>query len=258
MLARVSPFWLPRAGHGPDEYEDAFYPRRNGPRIARRLRFAVADGASESFLSGRWADVLVRSWCRSKRRRPSEVVAAAMAEWAVEVATYVERRGGSDRPLEWFEEVGLAKGAHATLLGLELVRKSREGGRWMAMSMGDTCLFQVRDDQLITSFPMSSAADFSTTPKLISTRPHRLPQVLANIDTADGDWRPGDALFLATDAVAAWFLGAAEAGEAPWKTLSGFGSHEPEAFATWVGEQRDGRHLRNDDVTLVRVDMEGP
>lgn len=257
MRAVVASFWLPRAGSRVEEYEDAFYPRRTGTRSAKRIRFAVADGASESLLSGMWADLLVRTWCRSKRRRVGEVIATAMSGWQIEMAAYLEGRERHERPIQWFEEPGLAKGAHATLLGLELTTASHDSGRWTAVAMGDSCVFQVRDGELLTSFPVKSAAEFSTSPKLVPTRPHLLGRALANLDQADGEWQSGDVFFLATDAIAAWFLAVVEEGGTPWSTLAQFESDTPELFAAWVGEQRGLRQLRNDDVTLLRVEVSG-
>jgi len=257
VRALVAPFWLPRAGSHIDEYEDAFYPRRTGTRTAKRMRFAVADGASESLLSGMWADLLVRTWCRSKRRKAPEVIATAMSGWQIEMAAYLEGRKRTERPIQWFEEPKLAKGAHATLLGLDLTTLSAAGGRWSAVAMGDSCFFQVRAGELIASFPMKAAADFSTGPKLVPTRPHLLGKALSNLEHADGEWQSGDVFFLATDAIAAWFLTRAEAGSTPWVTLGAFESDAPELFAAWVGEQRGRQELRNDDVTLVRVEVTG-
>ena len=98
MRATVTSSWLPRSGSEPHQYEDAFYPRVNGSRHARRLWLAVADGASESMLAGRWADLLVRTWCRARDCGMPAVVAAAAAAWGHEVADYLEGRRHSHRP----------------------------------------------------------------------------------------------------------------------------------------------------------------
>ncbi|HVE46527.1 MAG TPA: hypothetical protein VNA57_07245 [Acidimicrobiales bacterium] len=257
MKAVVASFWLPRAGSGVEEYEDAYCPKRNGTRSSRRMRFAVADGASESLLSGMWADLLVRTWCRSRRLGPGEVIATAMSGWQGEMTAYLEGRERHERPIQWFEEPGLAKGAHATLVGLDLTTPSPAPGRWTAVALGDSCMFQVREGRLITSFPMKTSAEFGTSPKLVPSRPHLLGRALANLDEAEGDWCPGDVFFLTTDAIAAWFLAGAEEGSAPWSRLADFEPHTPELFAAWVGEQRGLGLIRNDDVTMLRVEIAG-
>ncbi|HUR24228.1 MAG TPA: hypothetical protein VMZ73_10190 [Acidimicrobiales bacterium] len=255
MRAVVASFWLPRAGSRVEEYEDAYYPKRNGTRRAKRMRFAVADGASESLLSGMWADLLVRTWCRSRKLRPGEVIATAMSGWQAEMSSYLEGRERHERPIQWFEEPGLASGAHATLVGIELITETPTSGYWTALAMGDSCFFQVRDGRLLTSFPMKAAGDFSTSPKLVPSRPHLLGRALANLEEAEGGWRAGDTFFLATDALAAWFLASAEQGAGPWSTLAQFEPDTPELFAAWVGELRGSGRLRNDDVTVVRVEV---
>ncbi len=256
MRSVVSSFWLPRHGSPVEHYEDAFFPRRTGVRHGPQLRVAVADGASESMLSGLWADLLVRSWCRAPRRWGlDEVVATAMAAWPGALDGYLEARMVEQRPIEWFEQPGLDRGAHATLLGLELGHSPTGCGRWRAESLGDSCLFHVRGDDLVTAFPLDSAAAFGNTPKLVPTDRGQLDRVVASLDRAEGQCEHGDVLFLATDAVAAWFLGAAEAGHAPWRELDAIARDDAEGFAAWTGQQRTTGRMRNDDVTLVRVEV---
>lgn len=254
MRATASTWWVPRAGSDAAQFEDAFAPQ-DGTRHARRLRFAVADGAGESMLSGLWADLLVRTWCKARRRRLPQVLESAAAAWEVELAAYLEHRERSDRPVQWFEEPGLERGAFATLLGLAFTTDgaSTTRGEWRAVSLGDTCLFQVRDGELLSAFPLKSSDQFDCAPKLVPSRPDDMDRVTANIDEEAGDWRVGDTFFLMTDAVAAWFLRVRETGGAPWDELGGIA--DADAFTGWVHERRRSRALRNDDVTVMRVDI---
>lgn len=246
MRASVTTLWAPRAGSTTAQYEDAFYPGHDGPRHARRLRFAVADGASESMLSGLWAGLLVRTWCKARRRRLPEILDVAKAAWDVELAAYLEDRGRTDRPIQWFEEPGLERGAFATLLGLAFSTDHvHHTGKWEATAVGDSCLFQVRGGELLSAFPLKSSDEFDSAPKLVPSR--HVDRVSVEHDT--GDWKGGDTFFLLTDAVAAWFLRTHEAGGAPWETLVA-------ADADWVARRRADRTLRNDDVTVMRIDVE--
>jgi hypothetical protein len=252
VKASVTTSWVPRAGSDDVQFEDAFAPREGGTRHARRLRFAVADGASESMLSGLWADLLVRTWCKARRRSLGQVLDAARAAWDIELAAYLEQRERDERPVQWFEEPGLERGAFATLLGLAFATGTgQSSGDWRAVSIGDTCLFQVRNDELLTAFPLKSSSEFDCAPKLVPSRPADIERVLAVVDEERGDWRTGDTFFLATDALGAWFLRAYEEGEAPWRVLDRFA--RPGTFASWVDARRQERALRNDDVTVLRV-----
>ena len=256
MRSVVSSFWLPRHGSPVEHYEDAFCPRRTGTRRGPRLRVAVADGASESMLSGLWAELLVRSWCRARRRGGmDEVVEFAMSAWHEALRCYLESRRAAHRPIEWFEEPGLDRGAHATVLGLELDWSPDEGLTWRAESLGDSCLFQVRGDDLVAAFPLDDARAFGNTPKLVPTQSKQLDLVVASLERTEGRCEDGDVLYLATDALAAWFLASSAAGGAPWRELAALAPGDTEGFAAWVLRRRDTGVLRNDDVTVVRVEV---
>ena len=254
MRCIVSSFWLPRDGSPVEQYEDAFFPKRTGTRITPRLRLAVADGASESMLSGLWAQTLVRTWCRSRRRGMADVMASAMSGWDATLVAYRRGREAEQRPIEWFEQPGLDRGAHATLLGVELTRPPGSDGRWSAVSLGDSCLFQVRDDDLVAAFPLADPAAFGNAPKLVPSHARHLGRVVAHLEKAEGSWQPGDVLYLATDAVAAWFLNGTSEGRSPWRELDAIGCDDLDAFATWAAGHRTAGGLRNDDLTLVRVE----
>ena len=255
MRVTVSSFWLPRDGSPVEHYEDAFCPRRTGPSSGSPLRVAVADGASESMLSGLWAELLVRTWCRTRRQGMDDVVAAAMCFWHDALEAYLESRRVEQRPIEWFEQPGLDRGAHATLLGLELGTTSAGVGRWRAESLGDSCLFHVSHDALVTAFPLQEASAFSNAPKLVPTKRAQFSRVVSAVDRAEGGCEAGDLLFLTTDAVAAWFLASTERGGTPWRELAAIPRDDADAFASWALTQRTAGRLRNDDATLVRVEV---
>lgn len=255
MRSVVSPFWLPRHGSPVEQYEDAFCPRRTGVRRGPRLRVAVADGASESMLSGLWAELLVRSWCRAQRRGMADVVEFAMSAWHEALRCYLESRRVARRPIEWFEEPGLDRGAHATVLGVEFDWSAEHGLTWQAESLGDSCLFQVRGDELVASFPLQDASSFGNAPKLVPTQSKQLDLVVASLERASGTCQDGDVMFLTTDALAAWFLATASAGGAPWRELTAIGAGDTDGFAAWTLRQRDAGLMRNDDVTVLRVEV---
>lgn len=255
MRALTTSFWLPRAGNDAAEYEDAFQPRKDGRHSARRLRFAVADGASESLLSGRWADILTKTWCKSQRGSTAEVLIDALGQWDAELAAYLDGRAKQERPIQWFEEPGLARGAFATLLGVQFNTRRTSSGTWSAASLGDTCLFHVREDDLVASFPLKSSADFGSSPNLVPSRADDVHTVVAHVEEREGEWRSGDLFVLATDALSAWFLAEVEQQHKPWEQLLGFAARGQAAFAEWANGLRTQGRLRNDDITVVRIEV---
>ncbi len=235
MTRPVSPVscqahFLPKRGHAADEYEDAF---ALDPAAGR---FAVADGASESSFAALWGRLLVEGFVRPA---PGWLEAARQT-WAARV---------DGQALPWYAEAKRDDGAFATLLGLVVAN-----GRWHALAIGDTCLFQVRRDRLIEAFPLRRSEEFGNRPRLVGSRPPADPAREVHAE-GRGDWQAGDRLLLMTDALAQWFLRRHEAGARPWREFVAFaeGTGTKTAFADWVEDRRRRDGLRNDDVTVVMI-----
>jgi hypothetical protein len=220
---------VPKRGSSADEFEDAF---ASDPDARR---FAVADGASESSFAGLWARLLVEGFVRPQ---PGWLETARR--------TWAERVDG--QPLPWYAEAKRDAGAFATLLGLVL-----SDNRWHALAVGDTCLFQLREDRLIEAFPLRRSEDFNNRPWLVGSR--AAPAVGENAHAEGrGAWQTGDRFLLMTDALAHWFLRRHEAGDRPWQELARLPAAGYD-FGAWVEDRRRGDGLRNDDVTLVLIGL---
>jgi hypothetical protein len=246
----------------------------------KRPRFAVADGATEAIFSRRWAELLVQSYVSRDPRTPAalrKLVESCGQQWTEEVAA---------RRLRWSQQNKILEGSLATFVGLSLMRtetRDHQGGRWTALAVGDSCLFQVRDNELIAAFPLEGSRLFGYQPMLLSTIAARNKGIWEQSDKVwrTGLWVEGDQFFLMSDALAKWFLQEVEAERAPWYRFRQF-SGWPErgqpmtspvpgtnatqpvhgnatlqvtgaAFAAWVDEQRNARVVANDDITLLIV-----
>jgi hypothetical protein len=266
MLAHVSTFWVPKRGSSLQEYEDAAWVGPDGSSSGdirqRSLAVAVADGASESLLAGRWARRLVHVFGRASnatRTRGGFISAyqEAVSGWEQEVLKYTAEREERGAPIQWYEEPGLAKGAYSTILAVKFI-DSREGRlpTWRAVGLGDSCLFQVRNESLYTSFPIDNAASFSYQPPLLASRGTDIETLRRHIRTKVNDWERGDIFYLATDALAEWFLRTNESQGRPWGPLRDMDTNDAELdFTGWVDQQRDLGQMHNDDTTLIRIDM---
>jgi hypothetical protein len=250
LMARQ--FRLPRQGHALSECQDAVA----GDPL--RGRFAVADGASESSFAGWWAQMLVEDFVRSPLEEPAweTWLPPLQQRWARAVGP-----NGPEETLPWYLEPGLQVGAFATFLGLVLQPTSQPGPapwRWYALAVGDSCLFQVRNDAVIRAFPVTHSAEFGNTPWLVGSRssPDEVPRKQGQVLQGDGQGQ--DRLWLMTDALAQWFLHRFEAGHKPWEDLDYLlQTQQPDrAFADWISDLRQDRQLRNDDVTLLGVCLE--
>ena len=122
--------------------------------------------------------------------------------------------------------------------------------------MGDSCLFQVRDEELVESFPLWDAAQFGNAPVLLGSRSSRPVTRAGATQECCGACYNGDLFFLMTDAVAQWFLKDHEAGRQPWHTIQE--EKGQRGLVAWIDELRDEGEIRNDDVTVlvVRIQQE--
>ena len=247
MNLHFQAFSVQKAGYQADQYEDAWA----FDEACRRV--AIADGASDGFESRVWS----RTLAQALLQHPPEPDAASILSWLDAPIQDWESAIDWDT-LPWYGMEKARRGAFATLLGVAFEVSVWENDPslislcWSAMALGDACLFQVREEALIECFPVVQAEDFGTAPPLLSTRPEYSSRSLEDLQVRKGRLGLNDVLLLATDALAAWFLGQAEEGNRPWEALAGL---DAEAFAEFVDAQRRENAMRNDDVTLVVVQV---
>jgi hypothetical protein len=155
-------------------------------------------------------------------------------------------RNVAEKDLPWFTRDKLREGSFATFLGIAITESS-----WHAFACGDSCLFVVRDDALLDAFPLEHSQRFDNAPDLVpSTR--SIPVEALRTHTGE---ILGDRLYLASDALACWFLADTERGEKPWVALDGIQSEQD--LEIFVSEERQRHAMRNDDVTLISIEMMG-
>jgi hypothetical protein len=198
------------------------------------MRVALSDGATTSTFSGEWALRLVQ-WFARRTVHPDPAALARIApvlgkRWL----DWVRRR-----PLPWHAEEKLRDGSFATLLGVTV---TNEG--WQAIAIGDTCLFQVRDGALLSSFPYASSEEFAARPILASTRAEASYSIPDSIRLARGELQDRDMLVMATDGLAQWLLRSVELETEPWAIFS----QGVDALRAVVDEERVHRRMRNDDI----------
>lgn len=238
--ARIRACHVPKRGNNADEYEDAYWPR---PGVRRRtiLRAAVADGATETSFSARWAQLLTRAYCRGQMQNGTlpGTVARLQTIWSREVST---------RPLPWYAAEKVRQGAFSSLLGITIGEDS-----WQALAIGDSCLFHVRHGTMRSAFPLDSSAQFGSTPHLLSSNGTSNAGIGEYLVRQRGTTERGDLFLLATDALASWFLASVERGERPWETVRDVRAGA--GFARWVDRLRDERAIRNDDSTVMLIEI---
>lgn len=252
MRVRAQAYRLPKAGNAWDEYEDACWPADAVDEETDRSSYAVADGATETSFSGIWARLLVEAYGSGSvaRRGLPRSLPRLQQQWRVLVG---------DRPLPWYAQQKLQSGAFSSLLGLTIYEppaRPPDRSLWKTTGVGDSNLFQVRDDHLAVAFPIARSQDFNSRPHLLSTDPGRNASLAAHTRFHHGRAAPGDVFYLMTDAIACWFLLEVERGGKPWRDFDDIlASPDAQTIDAWIAERRRSGDLRNDDVTVLRVEV---
>ena len=251
MSATVKAFWLSKKGNTEAEYEDAF--RYDvGKSETLDLRFAVADGATEASFSKLWANQLVRAFVRRKMSVPivMEELAPLQKLWSRIIGR---------RQLPWFAAEKAAMGAFSAIIGLEVFKSPPEQNgklKWKATAAGDSCLVQVREHSIIAAHPLSHSESFNNSPDLICSKQEFNNENNELISYAEGDIGTGDSFYLMTDALACWFFRQHEGGGRPWIDFENLDSPDLLiTFADLISGLREAKEIRNDDVTLLKVNI---
>jgi len=239
-------FWLPKHGSSKTEYEDAC------SIASQDLRFAVADGATEASFSGIWAKQLVRAFAGKRLSLPLQLdeLKPLQAQWY----SIVHRN-----PLPWYAEEKVNNGAFAAFLGLELTEEKNGAGvlkqTWRASVAGDTCLVQIRKNSILDSFPFKNSISFNNHPNLLGSLIFFNESSDRLISHHVGTWGSDDVFFLMTDALACWFFRSYEQGQEPWNILSNLDAERKVSFESFVVGLRSTGAIKNDDVTLVCINV---
>jgi hypothetical protein len=222
---------LPKAGNTPEENEDAV-------ALCGRV-LAVADGATEAFASRVWARLLVESIAAGDE---GEIAAPSAWFWGrVDAAreTWVAWRATQE--LAWNEEQAAARGSAAAIAVLIVEPRA---GRVRGLAVGDVCAVRLRAGEVPFLWPLSASSAFTTRPPLIGTR----SSAQREVEDFTTPYQVGDRWLVLTDALAAWALRCAEAGEPLWEELVGL--DDAGAWQQFVQTAR-AAGMKNDDTTLV-------
>ena len=246
MQLSTQTFQISKKGCSQSEYEDACYPVSCFRGELRTYRCAVADGATESAFSREWAQLLVQGFGEHRAHLKDQ-----QSSW---------RKLVNQNPLPWYLERKVTQGAHAAFVGLSLRDPVTKGsdeelgkGTWRAFAVGDSCLFHVRDGELLEAWPISKSEEFDNNPFLLSTTcSSPLSRDDEFVSVFSGTWESKDSFYLASDAMAQWLLSEQEASRPPWSFLHDL---SPKTFERVVEILRGTKRLHNDDTTILRIEV---
>jgi hypothetical protein len=225
---------VPKAFDEPERNEDAVCVDEG------RGVFAMADGASESFDSRAWAQLVVSRFVEHPAVSP---------EW-VNAATQSYDRTWDYNSLGWSEQMAFDRGSFSTLLGCEW----REHlGDLEIVSVGDSLAVHVEGAKIVQSYPYTTAAEFDQRPQLLSTCAEANEFVSAVSFNKDSGtvWHLSEdsVVLLMTDALGQWLL--SEQDEANSRLTMLLSANTDGAFTELVLSQRREGALRLDDTSLL-------
>lgn len=227
---------IPKDPEYPGENEDKFAFSEDG------RRFALCDGASESFNSKLWADLLARKFITDPKISP---------EWITSVSE--EYSAAHDfESMSWSEQAAYERGSFATLAGVE---QSEEHQTVELLSVGDSIIMLVDCGRLIRTWPFDDPTKFKERPVLLATLSGHNDFIgkrgfrtqygktfhLENLNQPR--------LICMTDALGEWALKQALAGEAGFIELLSLQTEKQ--LAHLVLRERAAKRMRIDDSTLI-------
>lgn len=200
---------------------------------------AISDGASISFDSAPWAEVLT---CRFV---DDQTVSRAWLETAARTYSAAYDR----ESMLWMQQAAYDRGSFATLLG---VTCGSDGSNVRAFAFGDSLLAFVDDGKVVRTIPYLAPEEFELTPQLFSTSMFE-NRVIAEEALSDC-WHDlnvsahsAPVFLLLTDAIGRWLL------DDPSRVSLLLGIEDAVSFSDFVETERLEGRLKRDDTTMVVI-----
>lgn len=203
--------------------------------------WAISDGASVSYDSGPWAELLVDRFIEQP---------LIDGQWLSDAVV----RYGADydrESMEWMQQAAFDRGSFATLLG-GIAPAGDRPARFFAV--GDSICAVLDRREVVLTFPYVRADEFDHPPKLFSTNPlenrqfdeKALAECWLEVDLSQ--WSAPQ-FMLMTDALGRWLLD-----EPNGDRVSALLKVSTDlAFADLVSRERSAGRLRRDDTTLMVI-----
>jgi hypothetical protein len=235
-------FWVAKDERAPNEWEDA------GAFDSRNARFAVADGASAAYRAREWATQLVE--CYIAAPPPPDADEGAALRWFARPASSWRDESNGGEPALWYQQNAERRGSFAAFLGACFSR-SAGGLSWHAIAVGDCCLLHIRNNFLMTAFPISDPGEFGRSPDLVPSAEQGIQRLRNKVKMRSGNAIPGDLFLMCSDALAKFLLSEAPHGESAWTAIKSLANNDD--FAQLIHYLRRENAIEIDDVTLLRL-----
>lgn len=235
---------MSKLGNRESDYEDSF------SYDLERMKFAIADGASNSIFSDVWSRSLTEAFITEDVDLFSQSV-QSVVQTIMERARRKWYSSIDWANLPWFTKNKSVNGSYSTVLFCQLREVDGDHLQMRIIAVGDSCLFKIRGNDITFSFPLTYISQFNISPDLVwSGRgypfPEKSPSKYPVTRVVDGVIDASDRLVFATDSVSVLLLS----------------EPDPMNLVTEIIEKRfteklikaiDSGRIKNDDVTLALV-----
>jgi hypothetical protein len=206
---------------------------------------ALSDGASVSFDSEHWSEILVRRFAQEP---------TFSAEWLANAIAQFTKKYDRDS-LPWMKQAAFDRGSFASLLGVCL---SDDGNAVEVLAIGDSLAVLCDGDKIKDTFPYREASQFDQRPQLLCTNP-RENQFIFEEDFLSGcfiRWSfrglEQPLLLCMTDALGQWLLSWNDSSHSPISILRKL--ETPKQFERFVHAERAAARMKKDDTTLLAIE----
>lgn len=205
-------------------------------------RFALSDGASESYDSQFWARLLTRKFADDPKFDQ---------EW-IENAVAAYQAEHDFAAMSWSQQLAFERGCFATLLSIEYDACSH---RLALLGIGDSVAVLLKGTEIVRAWPLDHPDKFKERPTLLSTlqvhneftRSSDFGSIALSV--LDLTAFPESTLLCMTDALGEWTL--RMAGDEPERLTELLTIRSEEQFGAWVNAEREAQRMRVDDTTLA-------
>ncbi len=114
----------------------------------------------------------------------------------------------------------------------------------------------MREDKIAFAFPYTNPEQFKNSPYLIKSKEDNGNLLHANTQVfPKRKLKENDLLFFMSDAIALWFTEEIYQGRQPWNSLLNCFKEKNETFIHWLSEMKKNKLIKNDDSTLLIVEL---
>jgi hypothetical protein len=207
--------------------------------------FAISDGVSRSSFSNIWSKKIVEEFVKNPFKTKT-IDKIFLEKWLYPVKTNLDEEISKldINPIQL--DVAKENGSSATFLGAQIIKEKKKK-RISIWAVGDTNIFQIRQNKIHNLFPIKDPDKFIARTFAISSFLDK-----NNINFLYKEWtiQSGDILILATDAFSHWFLLSCLKGQRPWKKII---KNRGAKMDDYIQKLRDAKKIENDDVTFIMI-----